>query len=301
MIECRECGLQLSDGARFCRACGTPVTGEQPATGGPKPDPDGGYWAAVGRAGADREVRPSAATVVAPPPPPPAYPAAHARPAAPPPPPRRPGRVVAAVVAALAVLAAAAFAGYQLTREDPVDDPTGTTQPRSTGGGDRLVPAATASCTASKSRDSTGNVTTYEPELVNDGDGATAWRCDSDGLGERLVLQFPEAVRLTSVGLIPGIVKVDAGDGTDRFVQNNKIARVRWTFDGGGDGDQVEQDFEATPALQRTSVDVTTRTVTIEILRVVPGTEVENDDGVAQPATGKSPIAEVELRGEAAR
>ena len=63
VIECRECGLQLSDGARFCRACGTPVTGEQPATGGPKPDPDGGYWAAVGRAGADREVRPSAATV----------------------------------------------------------------------------------------------------------------------------------------------------------------------------------------------------------------------------------------------
>ena len=155
-------------------------------------------------------------------------------------------------MAALAVLAAAAFAGYQLTREDPVDDPTGTTQPRSTGGGERLVPAATASCTASKSRDSTGNVTTYEPELVNDGDGATVWRCDSDGLGERLVLQFPEAVRLTSVGLIPGIVKVDAGDGTDRFVQNNKIARVRWTFDGGGDGDQVEQAFEATPALQRT-------------------------------------------------
>ena len=84
-------------------------------------------------------------------------------------------------------------------------------------------------------------------------------------------------------------------------MQNNKIARVRWTFDGDGDGDQVEQDFEATPALQRTSVDVTTRTVTIEILRVVPGTEVENDDGVVQPATGKSPIAEVELRGEAAR
>ena len=112
------------------------------------------------------------------------------------------------------------------------------------------------------------------------------------------MLQFPEAVRLTSVGLIPGIVKVDAGDGTDRFVQNNKIARVRWTFDDGGD--EVEQGFEATPALQRTAVDVTTRTVTLEILRVVPGTEVENDDGEVQAATGKSPIAEVELRGEAA-
>jgi zinc ribbon protein len=296
VIECRECGLQLSDRARFCRACGTPVTGEQPATGGPKPDPDGGYWAAVGRAGADREVRPPVATAVAPSPP--AIPAVAPRPTAPPPrSSRRPGLVVAAVVGGLAVLAAAAFAGYQLTREDPVAEPSGTTQPRSVGDGERLLPAATASCTASKSRDSTGNVTTYEPELVNDGDGATAWRCDGDGLGERLVLQFPDAVHLTSVGLVPGIVKVDPGDGTDRFEQNNKIAGVRWTFDD----DEVEQAFEPTRDLQRTSVDVTTRTVTIEILRVVPGHEVENEDGVAQPATGKSPISEVELRGEAAR
>ena len=203
-------------------------------------------------------------------------------------------------MAALAVLAAAAFAGYQLTREDPVDDPTSTTAAAVDGrAATGSSAAATASCTASKSRDSTGNVTTYEPELVNDGDGATAWRCDSDGIGERLVLQFPEAVRLTSVGLIPG-------HRQGRCRRRHRPVRAEQQDRHGCAGrstvaaTQVEQSFEATPALQRTSVDVTTRTVTIEILRVVPGTEVENDDGVVQPASGKSPIAEVELRGEAA-
>ena len=157
-----------------------------------------------------------------------------------------------------------------------------------------MIPEATASCTASKSRDSTGAVTTYDPELVNDGDGATAWRCDSDGIGEKLVLQFPEAVQLRSIGLIPGIVKRDPGDGTDRFGQNNKVAGVRWTFD---DGESVEQGFEAQPTLQTMAVDVRTKTVTLEILRVVPGTEVDNDDGEPQAPTGKSPIAEVDVRG----
>ena len=51
--------------------------------------------------------------------------------------------------------------------------------------------------------------------------------------------------------------------------------------------------------LQRTPVDVTTQTVSVEILRVVHGTDVEDRNGETQPATGKTPIAEVELRGRA--
>jgi hypothetical protein len=309
VIECRECGLRLTEGARFCRACGTPVTGEQPAAGGPKPDPDGGYWAAVGRAGADREGRTAGAagrsggtgstTATAVVPPPPGGPRTTY--VGPPPPPdrptRRPAMVAAAIVGALALVAVAAGIGYLLSREDP-DEARGTegttTVPPTDGLGPRLEPnSVEASCTASKSRDAAGNVTTYEPSLVLDGNEATAWRCDGTGIGERIVLRFDRPVELTSVGLIPGIVKVDATDGTDRFVQNDKIAAVRWIFDDG----QREQELEPIGQLQRTAVDVTTTTVTLEILRVVPGEETTNDAGEPQGPTGKSPIAEIDLRG----
>jgi hypothetical protein len=292
VIECRECGLQLSERARFCRACGTPVTGEQPATGGPRPDPAGGYWAAVGRAGADRGGGSSAATAVVPPPP--VGPAAFVQP---PQPPRRPGLIAAAVVAALAVLAAAALIGYQLTREDPIGDdpdPTSTSGPVAGGLGPRVVPDAfDASCRAGESRDGGGNVTTYEPALVMDGNPATAWRCDIPGVRQTLVLRFDRPVRLGSVGLVPGIVKVDRFDGTDRFVQNDRIALVRWRFD---DRERT-QELEPVRELQRMAVDVTTRTVTLEILRIFPGEDTPAEDGTVRPATGKSPIAEVDLRG----
>jgi hypothetical protein len=303
-VSCRECGLQLSEGARFCRACGTPVTGEQPVATGPRPDPDGGYWAAVGRAGAERTGGERAggtpaATAVAPPPPAgPTYVAASPAPAGPPS--RRTGLIVAAVVGALVVLALAALVGYELTRQD-ADDGQGagspTSAPVSSGpqGAAVLHPGSVdASCTGADSRDAAGNVTSYGATRAVDGDEATAWRCDDDGIGQSLQIRFDKAVHLVSVGLIPGIVKVDPADGTDRFVQNNKIAKVRWVFDG---GKAATQSFEPRPDLQHTPVDVTTRTVTVEIQSVFPGKDTPNDDGKDQKATGKSPIAEIELRG----
>jgi hypothetical protein len=300
VIECRECGLQLSEGARFCRACGTPVTGEQPAAGGPRPDPDGGYWAAVGRAGAERAGgSPSATAVVPPPPAGPTYAAAASVPPRPPPR-RRTGLIVAAVIGALVVLALAVLVGYELTRQGSDGqgaEATSTSAPAPSGsqGAAVLKPASVdASCTGADSRDAAGNVTSYGAARAVDGDEATAWRCDDDGIGETLVVRFAQAVHLRSVGLIPGIVKTDPADGTDRFAQNNKIAKVRWVFDG---GKAAAQSFEATPDLQRMAVDVTTKTVTVEIQSVFHGRDTRNDDGKVQRATGKSPIAEIELRG----
>ncbi len=199
-------------------------------------------------------------------------------------------------------MAAAGFIGYRLTQADP-DDARGAEGTATTGEpggttpkGTRLKAASiTASCTGSPSEDAAGNTTTYDASLVADGNEATAWRCDTRGVGEELVLRFDRAVRITSVGLIPGIVKVDEADGTDRFEQNDRIARVRWIFDQGGQ----EQTFESTHDLQTTAVDVTTKTVTLEILDVYPGTDTPNSNGDTREATGKSPIAEVELLGGA--
>jgi len=291
--------LQLSEGARFCRACGTPVTGEQPAAGGPRPGPDGGYWAAVGRAGAERAGGAPAATAVVPPPP--AGPTYVAPSAVPPrPPSRRAGLIVAAVIGALVVLALAALVGYQLTRQGSGDG-EGSAGSSTSAPGSSSTPAAVlkpgaveSTCTGADSRDAAGHVTSYEPARAVDGDEATAWRCDDDGIGQSLTIHFDGSVHLRSVGLIPGIVKVDPADGTNRFEQNNKIARVRWAFDG---GKSATQSFEPKPDLQRTPVDVTTSTVTVEIQSVFPGKDTPNDDGKAQKATGKSPIAEIELRG----
>jgi hypothetical protein len=299
VIECRECGLQLSEGARFCRACGTPVTGEQPAAGGPRPDPDGGYWAAVGRAGAERAGGAPAATAVVPPPPAgPTYTSAAVPPG---PPSRRPALVAGLVLGGVVVLLLAGLVGYQLTRQDSDDGRGSDATTSTTGTGSSSEPALapltttaiTPSCTGADSRDAAGNVTSYGPELVADHDKATAWRCDDDGIGQTIRFTFDQPVHLGSVGLIPGIVKVDPADGTDRFEQNNKIAKVRWVFDDG----QKEQSFEATPDLQRVRVDVTTKTVTVEIERIFPGQDTPNDAGKVQKATGKSPIAEIELLG----
>jgi hypothetical protein len=199
------------------------------------------------------------------------------------------------------VLALAVLVGYELTRQDSDAGPGAKQQPTSAPaaagaeGADVLQPGSVdASCTGADSRDAAGDVTSYGATRAVDGDEATAWRCDDDGIGQSLQIRLDKPVHLRSVGLIPGIVKVDPADGTNRFVQNNKIAKVRWVFDG---GKAATQSFDARPDLQRTPVDVTTKTVTVEILSVFPGKDTPNDDGKPQQATRKSPIAEIELRG----
>lgn len=129
-----------------------------------------------------------------------------------------------------------------------------------------------ASCTSRPSVDSAGKTVHYRASNTLDGDATTAWRCDGSAIGERLTFELPEGTELGEVGLIPGYAKTDPKNGADRYVENNRITRVRWTF---GDDVSVVQNFDPDPEnrevqtirVPRTSADE----VTLEILEVSRG------------------------------
>ncbi len=95
-----------------------------------------------------------------------------------------------------------------------------------------------ASCQAADAVDAGGRRVSYAPENVADGDPSTAWRCDGSGVGQTVSLDLSGAQRVGEVGLVPGYAKTDPVSGADRYAENNRITRVRWTF---GDGSTVLQ------------------------------------------------------------
>jgi hypothetical protein len=128
-----------------------------------------------------------------------------------------------------------------------------------------------ASCTARSSVDSSGDPVSYRAGNVADGDASTAWRCNGTATGVRLVLRLPRPTDLAEVGLVPGYAKTDPVSHVDRYAQNNRIVRVRWTI-----GDvKVEQELDGSPGdreLQLLRIPRTTASrVTLEILEVVRG------------------------------
>lgn len=144
--------------------------------------------------------------------------------------------------------------------------------------------SASASATAPDNVDAAGSLVSYAASNVVDGDPRTAWRVPGDGLGVTVTVTLPSSARLSRVGLIPGYAKVDPKSGVDRFPQNRRISEVRWHFD---DGTTVDQRFADKPSMQRTAVDVTTSSVTIEIVTTRPG----------DPHHDYVPISEVSLVG----
>jgi heat shock protein HtpX/STE24 endopeptidase len=149
---------------------------------------------------------------------------------------------------------------------------TATQQPPATVGAapTELTGAATAfaSATAPDNVDDAGNPTSYAAANVLDDDAATAWRVKGDGRGVTVTLTLPSTRHLVRVGLIPGYAKTDLKSGTNRFYQERRVGEVRWRFDDGSVADQV---FTDTPTMQTTTVDVTTRSITIEIVATRPG------------------------------
>jgi hypothetical protein len=128
-----------------------------------------------------------------------------------------------------------------------------------------------ASCTAPASVDSGGARVSYRAANVADGDASTAWRCAGSAAGVRLVLVLPGATPLGEVGLVPGYAKTDPVSHADRYAQNNRVTRVRWTI-----GDiTVEQTLDGSPdnrQLQLLRIPRTTAArVTLEILDVARG------------------------------
>jgi hypothetical protein len=128
-----------------------------------------------------------------------------------------------------------------------------------------------ASCTAPPGVDSAGAPVSYRAGNVADGDRSSAWRCDGAASGVRLVLRLPGPTELGEVGIVPGYAKTDPVSGADRYAQNNRVTRVRWTI-----GDiVVVQRLDGAPddrRMQRLRIPRTEASrVTLEILDVERG------------------------------
>jgi hypothetical protein len=119
---------------------------------------------------------------------------------------------------------------------------------------------------------------------VLDGDTSTAWRTVGNGHGVTLTITLPNPVHLVEVGLVPGYAKADPANGVNRFPENRRVEAVRWHFD---DGTIVDQRFDDDPSMQQEPVDVTTGSVTLEILSTRSG----------DPDHNYTPISEVSLIG----
>jgi len=134
------------------------------------------------------------------------------------------------------------------------------------------VDAIAADCTAPPGTDSAGHRVTYVPENAVDGKADTAWRCPGSGVGQKLTLRLSDDADIAEVGLVPGYAKTDAASGADRYAENDRVTKVRWTF---GDGESVVQRLDPDPALRAMQLvrvpRTTTDTVTLEILALKRG------------------------------
>lgn len=134
------------------------------------------------------------------------------------------------------------------------------------------IGGASASCEAPPSVDAAGNRIRYAPANTYDDDLSTAWRCNGDGVGQSLTLSLPEQVRIGEVGLVPGYAKTDPRSGADRYAENNRITRVRWTF---SDGSSIVQRLDGSATnreLQTVRIPLTeANQVVVEVLASTRG------------------------------
>ncbi|HEX5951212.1 MAG TPA: serine/threonine-protein kinase [Actinomycetota bacterium] len=121
----------------------------------------------------------------------------------------------------------------------------------------------TASSTAPSSTDAAGNVVTYLPANVVDGDVQTAWRTPGDGRGESLTLLFDTPIQVVRIGLIPGYAKTDPESGMNRFEQNRILREVRYVVRG---QEPTTQTLRPAPVPQFVRLGATTSRITIEIV-----------------------------------
>ncbi len=156
--------------------------------------------------------------------------------------------------------------------EPPFRQPSGGSgqAPAGAAGGGPVIPASVAvsavkaSCQAPNGNQADGTVISFAPQNVVDGNPLTAWRCASPVNGQQLTVRLPGATRLARVGLINGYTKTDPSSGVDRYVENHRIKKVRWDFDGGHSIIQTLRD--GVREVQLIDVNVRTKRVTLTIL-----------------------------------
>jgi hypothetical protein len=102
---------------------------------------------------------------------------------------------------------------------------------------------ATATCTSPSGQDASGHEVNYAASNLTDALADTTWRCGGPAIGKEITLRLPDKVAIGEVGLIPGYAKTDDATGDDRYAENNRVTRVRWTI---GDT-QVVQKMDGSP------------------------------------------------------
>lgn len=130
---------------------------------------------------------------------------------------------------------------------------------------------AHAGCTAPPGVDSAGNSVRYGADNAVDGVPDTAWRCPGSAHGVTMVLDLGHPVRIGEVGLIPGYAKTDPVSHLNRYSENNRITRVRWSI-GGTD---VVQHLDGSPTMRGMHLlripPTTASSVRLQIQQVAPG------------------------------
>ena len=134
------------------------------------------------------------------------------------------------------------------------------------------VNAVTATCTSRPGTDSSGKEVRYDASNTVDQDASTAWRCDGEAVGTVLTVTLPADTAVGQVGLVPGYAKTDPKSGADRYAENNRITKVRWTL---ADGRVVVQKLDPDPDSRKIQLVRVPRTATgsvsLEILAVERG------------------------------
>jgi hypothetical protein len=130
---------------------------------------------------------------------------------------------------------------------------------------------AKAGCTAKPAVDASGARVSYAAGNLVDGAADTTWRCDGSAIGEKISLDLGTDVEVGQVGLVPGYAKTDEVSKADRYAENNRVTRVRWTIGN----TEVVQQMSGAPddrSLQLLRVPkARTDTVDLEILAVRKG------------------------------
>jgi len=118
----------------------------------------------------------------------------------------------------------------------------------------------------------------YSVANLVDGVRSTAWRCSTNEvLAGSITIDLGAPVKLTSVSLLPGYDKVDPFNEVDRFIQNHRVAQVRWTFDDSS----IIVDYVDSRDIQATQVDVTTQTIQLQVLDYWPSSGTLARDMIA--------------------
>jgi len=177
------------------------------------------------------------------------------------------------------------------------------TGPRWSGGvwsGNSAEITTSATCVSENSREQDKTPTDFDPRNTVDRRPDTAWRCDGDGVGQRLHIDLGEVRTIRVISMLPGYGKIDLTDETNRYAQNRRIYRIRITFD---DGTSKDHAFDTNPELYQSLQAITvqpvqTRSVTVTILESVEGNAVRSahareNEPPDQPPRDFAPISEI--------